>query len=257
MHLHYHIPSRRLQPFIRKYLVVETDVPLVNRILPDTSLVIAFRCGGQVNYITDGEVVALPKAVISGLQRSARLIAYEKGTTNILVQFTETGAAAFLREPLHELFAKSLSLENFFSSQSLADLEGQLGNANNIHERICLVDQFLLSKIDSTVQDQLVMNAVSTIRSAAGALSIKELALSLYISQDAFEKRFRKVIGTSPKQFASITRMKHIIDLKKNTPSLTGIAYEGGYFDQPHFINHFRSFTGQTPTEFFKTAPRW
>ena len=88
--------------------------------------------------------------------------------------------------------------------------------------------------------------------SAKGIIKIKDLADTLYISQDAFEKRFRRVVGTSPKQFSSILRMRSITNIRQQKHTLTKIAFDAGYFDQPHFNKDFRLFTGQTPTDFFK-----
>ena len=99
--------------------------------------------------------------------------------------------------------------------------------------------------------------AVEKIYQQRGLTRIKDLVQSLYISQDAFEKRFRKTTGTSPKQFSSIVRMKSIIHQQRHNETLTGLAFDGGYFDQPHFNKEFKIFTGQTPGDFFKTPPRW
>ena len=86
---------------------------------------------------------------------------------------------------------------------------------------------------------------------------MKELADTLCISQDAFEKRFRKSMGVSPKSFSYIIRMKHIIANGVNKQTLSEIAYDAGYFDQSHFIKDFRLFTGQTPTDFFRSPLFW
>jgi methylphosphotriester-DNA--protein-cysteine methyltransferase len=83
------------------------------------------------------------------------------------------------------------------------------------------------------------------------------LANNLCISNDAFEKRFRKAIGTSPKQFSSIIRMKSIINQKQPGQTFTDLAISSGYFDQPHFNKDFKLFTGQTPLDFFKAPPAW
>ncbi len=86
-----------------------------------------------------------------------------------------------------------------------------------------------------------------------GIVKIKELANSLYISNDVFEKRFRKIVGTTPKQFSSIVRLKSAISQKQQNQSFSDIAFNAGYFDHPHFNKDFKLFTGQTPTDFFKS----
>jgi AraC-like DNA-binding protein len=257
MHLDSHLPAALLQPFVRNYLVIESQEELVNKILPDTSLVIAFRYKGQINYVTGNSRNGLPITVISGLRKSARLINYTNNTGNILVIFKEAGAAAFFREPLHELFEESVSLDHFVAHQKIALIEEQLAGAQNNHQRIAIVEQFLLSKLNNAVPDKLITAAIQKITATKGIVKIKELADTLYISQDAFEKRFRKIAGTSPKQFSSIVRMKSIIGQDGQNQTLTDRAFGAGYFDQPHFIKDFKLFTGQTPTAFFNSPSFW
>lgn len=257
MNIESHTPTDLLSPFIKTYLIIESQDELINRVLPDTSLALAFRYKGQVNYITGNFLNSLPTSVISGLRTSVRLINYSKDTTTIIILFKEAGAAAFFKEPLHELFEESISLDNFISHRKISIIEEQLAEAQNNNQRIAFVEQFLLSKLSNQGPDKLIYAAIQKIYAAKGIVRIKELAGTLYISHDAFEKRFRKTVGTSPKRFSSIVRMKSIIKQRQQSQTLTDIAFDAGYFDQPHFNKDFKLFTGQTPTDFFKSPLFW
>ena len=257
MKMEAHIPAAPLQPFIKTYLVIESGGEIVNRVLPGTAPAMAFRFKGQVNYLSGNSLHVLPGTVVSGLRKSARLIHYLNNTGNIIVVFKEAGAAAFFKEPLHELFEESISLDNLVPQHQTAMIEDQLATAQNNRQRIAVVEKFLLSKLSHTKKDQLVETAIQKIYTRKGIIKIKLLADSLYISQDAFEKRFRKIAGTSPKQFSSIVRMKAAIASKLQTQSFTDIAFDAGYYDQPHFTKDFKIFTGQTPAEFFKSPLFW
>lgn len=257
MNIHTHLPSASLRPFIRSYLVIESDGPFVNRLLPDTSLVIAFRFKGQTHFVHDQATENLPMSVVSGLRKSVRLVSYVKDTSNILVLFKEAGASAFFKEPLHELFGLSLSLDHFIPKQKISDTEEQLAGAADHHQRIAIVEQFLHAQLHGAEPDQLISLAIQKIHEAKGVIKIKDLTDALYISPDAFEKRFRKVAGTSPKQFSAIVRMKSITGQRPKNLLLSDLAYDAGYFDQPHFNKDFKRFTGQTPTDFFSTPPLW
>ena len=100
-------------------------------------------------------------------------------------------------------------------------------------------------------------HAVQRIQKMNGLLNMKSLAGDVNMSQDAFEKRFRRVIGTSPKQFSSIVRLRNVITHYSPDRTFTDMAYDAGYFDQSHFTKDFKSFTGRTPNEFFKSAVYW
>jgi len=245
-----YIPVKALQPFIKTFMIIESDQGMENKILPDTSLVMAFRLRGK---ITDS-AETLSASSITGLRNAPRLISYSKGAATLLVTFTEGGAAAFFPLPLHELFGNSIPLDNFMPTY---EIEDQLMSAGGNEARISIIQHFLLSRLKFPHSDALILSAIQQIKNTNGGLRIKDLSADLYISQDAFEKRFRKITGTSPKQFAGIVRLKSIIAQYSDTTSLTGIAHAAGYFDQAHFIKTFKSFTGQTPQSFFTTPARW
>jgi methylphosphotriester-DNA--protein-cysteine methyltransferase len=99
----------------------------------------------------------------------------------------------------------------------------------------------------------MVASAISMIYKSKGNIRIKELLTELHVSQSVFEKRFRQVVGTSPKKFASIVRFKHTIHRYDPKRSLTDLGYEAGFYDQAHFIKEFRNFTGDSPEIFFNS----
>lgn len=251
------IPTEQLRPFIKTYRIIESEDELTNRVLPTTSLTIAFRCKGTVNYIKENEYDKLPISTISGIRKSVRLINYSKNTATLVIQFKEAGAKAFFKEPLHELFEESVSLDNFIPQQKIAIIEELLAEAKTNNQKIAVIEQFLLSRLHNYKPDDLISAAITIIQSKKGVVKIKELADALFISQDAFEKRFRNAIGSSPKQFCYVVRIKSIIDHKQKNQNLIDLAFDGGYFDQPHFNKDFKLFTGQTPSEFFNFPSFW
>jgi hypothetical protein len=70
----------------------------------------------------------LSKSGITGLLDGYRMFRNQMGTGTVLVVFRETGIAAFIRQPVHELFDQSLGLVQLFPRQSIADTEERLPN---------------------------------------------------------------------------------------------------------------------------------
>jgi len=254
MKMERYIPDVSLRPFIKSYVILESGEDRINRLLPDTSLALAFRYRGVVKQVTGHAADTFPRAVISGLRTSARLINYMPDSGNIVVLFREGGAAAFFREPLHRLFEASIPLDAIIKPLNVAMVEEQLAGARNDCERIMIVERFLLSNLRHLKPDQLILAAVEKIHSEKGLLKMRELADMFCISPDAFEKRFRKAVGSSPKQFASVVRMRSVIN--RRSSGLLDMAFDAGFYDQSHFNKSFRQFTGQSPTDFFK-SPFW
>jgi AraC-like DNA-binding protein len=251
------LPTESLRSFIKAYLIIESHAEVVNRVLPDTSMAIAFQYRGQVNYVTDNKLSKVPASAISGLMRSVRLINYLKDTSTFIILFSATGTSAFFKQPMYELFEESVSLDNFIGQDQISFIEEQLAGAENNHQRVAMVERFLLSKLFRQDRDRLILTALQKIHHERGNIKIKQLANTLFVSQDAFEKRFRRIVGTTPKQYSSIVRMKSIIEQKPIGENLAGVVLDAGYFDLPHFYKDFKLFTGQTPTEFFSAPFFW
>jgi AraC-like DNA-binding protein len=252
-----YIPSPALRPYIKAFMIVATDGGMENRILPSTSMVMAFRLAGNITMTEQDSTTPLPASIITGLRKTPRLARYEQGAATLLVVFEEGGASAWFRESLHEWFGSSVGLEDIVRGDRLRALEEQLVEAATNRRRIALMEQFLLSTKRQSPHDTLVLRAVQTIQQAKGDIRIATLMETLPISRDPFEKRFRKMVGTSPKHFSSLVRLRTLIDNYATHKTLTSAGHAAGYFDQAHFIKDFKAFTGLTPHDFFKVPPHW
>jgi AraC-like DNA-binding protein len=85
---------------------------------------------------------------------------------------------------------------------------------------------------------------------SGGTIKIRELARKLFISQSPLEKRFKKLVGTTPKKFASIVHFNAALNNLSKAKLLTDICYEYNFFDQAHFIKDFKQYTGDTSENF-------
>lgn len=233
-------------------MIPESHAGMVNRILPDTSLVLSVRFRRRVALSTVHRALDLPVFTLSGLRKSDRRVTYGSDTANLLVVFREAAASVFFKEPLHELFEEHIPLEQMDGFKGLSQLAGQLAEAGSHRARIDIIEHYLLKRLLRHGIDPLVETAVKNIQAQNGLVRIKDLARSLYISQDVLEKRFRREAGVTPKQFAYITKMKTVVRRALLRHDLTDIAFDAGYYDLPHFNKDFRLFTGQTPTAFMK-----
>lgn len=244
-------PSAALRPFVQEFFVTESHSEWTRVLLPDTALVAGFRLNGT--SIKNG-TEAMPAAIIAGLQHSARTLTHSGGTCNVLVKFTEAGASAFLREPIDLLFDTTMSLDWLIQHSELDLIAEQLYEAKQHTDRILVLERFLLGRLRNHAPDHLAAAAAARIKEAAGCLRIKDLAREIGLSQSALERRFRKSIGTSPRKFASIVRLRHVIQCRAKGGNLTEIAHRVGYSDQSHFIKDFKRFTGLAPGAFFQQS---
>lgn len=247
-----YIPSEALKPYVRELIISEATEEKTYKVIPDTGLVIGFQYKGRLTQLMPGGEKSLSASGVTGLLDNYRLFRNAPDTGTVLVYFRETGAAAFFKEPLHELFRESVGLDHFLLHSELLIFEEQLCDAKTDAGRIRLTEAFLLSRLRRTAPDPLAAEAVRLIHLYKGDVRIRELAEQLHISQSPLEKRFRQAVGASPKKFASIVRLRYLLNHYDPDGSTAEMGYEAGFYDQAHFIRTFREFTGETPEVFFR-----
>lgn len=244
------IPTDRLKPYIKYLAISENSYEHTYKVFPSTGIVIGFQYKGQLASLQDNKEITLNKAGITGLSDSFKIFKNSTNIGTILVFFSETGITHFSNSPANELFNQSISLDNLFDKYLVTQTEEKLSNAKTDNQRIKIVELFLLAELKEREKDKLIVEAVKLIYESKGTIRIKELNEKLFISQSPFEKRFRKIVGTSPKKFSSIVRFNTVLNNLGNIKSLTELCYEHNFFDQAHFIKDFKQYTGDTPENF-------
>jgi AraC-like DNA-binding protein len=244
------IPTGQLKPYIKYFVVSENNMETEYKIFPSAGLVIGFQYSGQLATIKDKKENKLSSAGITGISDNYKIFRNSPNIGTVLVYFTETGFTHFASHPTNELFNLSISLIDIFDKNKVNEIENKLATSITDKQRIKIVEQFLLSQLKNIQTDKLIIEAVKLIYQSKGTIQVKKLNQKLFISQSPFEKRFRKVVGATPKKFASIIRFNAVLDNLDKTKSLTEICYENNFFDQAHFIKDFKQFTGVTPENF-------
>lgn len=242
-------PCVALQPFVKRFLVVESTTAHVDAHLPDTATVAAFRFQGDCRLANGDQA---PRAAITGVWETTRTHVHSQDHAVVIATFTATGAGAWLRQPLDALANSTADLAAVLDRSARVDqLDEQLVAAPNHAARIQLVENFLLRNTAPTQVDPTIQAAVALIAQAPTLPRVDELAQQIGLSQSALERRFRRLVGVSPRKFVSLVRFRKVIQLRSTGADLTTVAHAAGYYDQPHFIKDFKRFTGQAPQAFF------
>ena len=244
-------PCPALSAIVRRFLVIEFPMFYNDVHLPDSGAVAAFSFRGacQIN----GDQWAPPTA-FTGPRDILRAHEHRDSHAVLLVTFTPVGAHTFLRSPLDEIAGSTVSLTEVTGNRNdLSSLNEQLVIAQNHRRRVALVENFLLSRVQLAQPDPLIGAAVTWLeQETAGRRRIDDLARYIGLSQSALERRFRRVVGFSPKKYSSLARLRRAVRLQATGADLTSVAHSAGYSDQSHFIKDFRRATGSAPSIFFR-----
>ena len=251
LHVFQQAPCPALRLIIKRFLVIEFPWFHSDAHLPETDAVAAFSFRGAC-WIN--ETSWAPPAAFTGPRDGLRAHQHRDGHAVLLAIFTPVGAYTFVRSSLHELAGSTVSLEELVRSpDELHQLTERLSAAVDHRHRIALAENFLLARLSACGTDPLISAAVTWLERAVTGQRMDELSKYIGLSQSALERRFRRIVGVSPKKYASLMRLRRAVQLQATGVDLTTVAHTAGYFDQSHFIKDFRRATGSAPSTFFQS----
>jgi len=250
-------PNSDLESLITCYWTLE--VPAESdaqrqRIIPDGTIEMAFILGDDIKrYTSEDEFIIQPRAMVLGQTIEPFYIEPTGYVNTFAIRFYPYGFANFVTIPLKDLVNKETPIESLFGEKIANELEQNIIEATNSSERIEIIENFLLNKLnEKTTINNIVKITVDALLATKGSVSISTILKEDLSKRRQLERNFIKQIGVSPKQLGKVIRIQTALKmlLNKKTENLTDIAYESEYFDQAHFIKDFKEFTGINPKEF-------
>ncbi|RED51744.1 helix-turn-helix domain-containing protein [Cohnella lupini] len=253
----FHSPSR-LGDYIDSILLQEDLNPLnyANRnpvkVLPSTMAVIGIQYGNRMKVIGGSKEELLGTSGISGLQTSFREYASTGAIGTIIVRFKPGGLAAFTQYPVHEFQDANIDLNQLFPPRLVSEMEYRLREASAAEERVAIVCAFLLSVFEQRTRDPMITEIARKIQLQRGQVSIERLAEEFFVGKRTLERKFKALIGSTPKKFANIVRFQQAIQLRKSGLDYLDIIEACDFSDHAHFAHDFKAFAGCSPDVFFR-----
>lgn len=161
------------------------------------------------------------------------------------------GAKAFFAFPTSELTDFVVKLDLVWG-RYVDELRQQIWEARTPEARLLVFEQALLRKFQTVDYYPLVQAVVQHIITSGGLLPISVLGEHYGISHKHLIHQFKHIVGIPPEQFARSVRLLQTLQLIDPFAGSdwSEIAYQGGFYDQSHFINELRRIAGLTPTEY-------
>lgn len=171
----------------------------------------------------------------------------------ICILFHPSGLRAFTQESYQELLLAENVFEDIFPAGSRVILE-QVFEKADPQDRAALLEALLLQQLAGAPPLKL-REALYRIEwnRPDDHLRIENLCRQLCISDTSLYRLFTRHVGQSPQSFLKTHRFRRTLkDVLRQNSSLTSVGYEHDYFDQPHFIKDFKTFTGCSPKRLLK-----
>lgn len=258
-----HTPAFPLDGFVKNFIYYEGFNPVhsMDRFLPDGNAEFIIELTDNAKHIYDNETLTelqtFRHAWVSGVRTQPITIPSGRGSRMLIVAFKKGKAHPFYDFPMSELADLVVDADLIFGKK-LCNLREQLLNTPSIHQMFLLIEEFLLQQagdsLHANTPSKCVEYAVSNITNRPNILGFQQLSSEMGYSQKHFINLFKKQVGVPPKQYLKIMRFQKAICEIENKQLIHwgSVAMESGFYDQAHFINDFKSFSGFTPNEYMK-----
>ncbi len=160
------------------------------------------------------------------------------------VKFLPGGFEAIFGHSQSKIGSEVINVKELISTALLHKLK----DLASMTDRIAVLENLFLSQLHLNQKHGYYFNylqqAINTFRLSGLALKNKEIVQDMPISDKSLYRYFTKVVGTNPKNFMAIDRVRTALTAfikDKNTFS----PYIYGYYDMSHFYKDVKRFTGQ------------
>lgn len=255
-----YIPDLPLSQFIECMIYYEgfSFEHTVDRFLPngDTEILIDFNDSPQYIYDNESlkEIQACHNIWASGIRTEPITIPSGSHARMMVIMCKKGMAYPFFPFPMDE-FVDSVIDADLIWGTIFADLREKLLEMKDVDMIFKAAEEFLVSNfLGPALINPCVEYAVAEIIRQPDQVNLSRLSAKIGYSQKHFISMFKRQVGVTPKAYLKILRFqKAISDIEHSTRvDWTDISHDCGFYDQAHFINDFKSFSGFTPEQYLR-----
>ncbi|MCC5916587.1 MAG: AraC family transcriptional regulator [Cryomorphaceae bacterium] len=251
-----YIPAKQLSGLIRFYWSLEGVLPpdgtYIHRTLANHCPELIFHYGGTFREIrTNNSICSTFKTGIHGQTDTIRRFT-SKNSCGIFGVMLQPYAVPILFGVSGKAIKNELVDLPLLLGQNGVDISERILQAKDNLSRKRILDKYLQTLLRIERKESPIIHTVHQITRAKGNVNIKNISQQACLSQRQYERRFKELTGFSPKSFSRLVRFKSLVDnYPKRDCSLSEIAYDFGYYDQSHFIQEFKQYSGYNPKAYF------
>ena len=217
------LPPRSMQPWVERIWSLSGDMsgdPIpAKQLLPDGSVEILFSLGGSATVEKDGFQMHTASARVVGQLRSPLSIRLDGMLELVGIRCRPIGAAALLRVPMHELTGRISSLDDL-----VTDLPTErLADTTDTRTRLEIVTAWARSRLENATARCPIRLATEAIVSTGGRATVARIAHEACMSERQLERRFKLLVGMSPKSLARVTRFSRAFNLAQSVAAQTSV----------------------------------
>jgi AraC-like DNA-binding protein len=250
-------PGAPLDAFVEKFWYYEGDARPFGkeRIMPDGRMGLLINLSEDQLRVYDGRrpdrMESMRGISLCGPQAESFVIDTADQGRIMGVNFKPGGAFLFFPPPADELRNAHVSLDALWGNAA-GDLRERLLAARTSAERFRLTELYLTRRAaNRRPTHPAVEYALSEFRRAPGR-SIADVTERTGFSARRFIELFGAEVGLTPKVYCRLLRFRGALRRLHTGEriELADLAADCGYYDQAHFSNDFKLFSGFSPTAY-------
>src|SRR5688572_10005210 len=247
-------PPDELRHLVECYWIAKSNsvIPVQQKIIPDGFPEIIFHFGDPYRIELKNEWELQSNSLVAG-QITKYFFLENTGSSDILgIKLKPAALTQLFGSDMSSLKDNVIALP-YLKNSNLNQVDHSIREINDSNERVGIINGFLSTLV---AQANPIEKAIDSIFSSNGMNSIASICEQSGITERQLERHFKKYIGLSPKFYARIIRFSYIFQIAQEKKlSWAEVGLESGFYDQPHFIKNFKSFTGEDPSTYFFDEP--
>ncbi|RYE24131.1 MAG: AraC family transcriptional regulator [Sphingobacteriales bacterium] len=253
-------PPKHLQKYVRFFWVFEMKhtnaEPYIYRSMADGCTEIIFHYKGEFIELDTPGNGRQGYSLIHGQSQQYRRFITNDDFGIFGAYLYPYASPALFNMPAHALTNEMPDLQTLLGAEGVI-LEEQIMLAKTNQQRAVILSTYIEKwLLKNNVRHMPIHRSVLEVIQKKGMVNIPKLASDYCLSERQFQRKFKELSGFSPKVYSRINRFQHVMAGYGNLQqSLTHLAYDFGYYDQSHFIQDFKQFSGYTPAQYFNGRP--
>ncbi len=256
-------PSPPLNFFVRTFWYARIPSPAQprERILPSGCMQLIVNLAREflVDCFADGSEQRNSASIIVGARSIYEMIDTADMAELIGVVFQPGGFPPMFSEAADLFRGRNVPLECLWGARA-ASLRERLCGAPGAALKLRLLESLLLEGMTGKLTRSPILEfALPHFSRNPRAVTVKETARQTGWSVRRFSQLFKEQVGVSPKVWCRIQRFQRAVAQLHQSADMPWpeLALDCGYYDQSHFVNDFRAFSGINPSTYRSQPRQW
>jgi AraC-like DNA-binding protein len=210
-----------------------------------------------------GADVQMPPALVVGARSIYEMIDCSDLADLMGIVFVPGGFAPFAADAVDLFTNTSVALEDLWGAPARG-LRDRLREASTAQGRLRCLEAFLLERFAARLLRPAayraeVRFALREFGRAPGVATVRAMARSTGWSERRFSQVFREEVGLTPKTWCRVQRFQRAVRQLHAGVDVrwAELALDCGFYDQSHFANEFRAFSGIDATTYSARRTLW